>query len=224
MSLMGRVRALVFGAIAAGISIFLPGCGLVSTDKPLYRAQEVVIDPQLLGIWATPSSADHPGEVVIFARGDGNRYRISALPDQTNDPMSRIEMDLVRLGKYEYLFFGLPNSTGTLLFPAYRVRVVGREMRMSLLNEPQFVEELKNHPGMLTYTAQTVGLPMPATQPSGKARPVATSQPTTYPVTTNVVLTDDPAKIRHLLIQHEDDPNWFAEVLVLHRMTPAVPR
>ena len=38
------------------------------------------------------------------------------------------------------------------------------------------------------------------------------------------LLSDDPEKIRRLLIQHQDDPNWFAEVLVLHRLTPPVRR
>jgi hypothetical protein len=196
---------------------------LVATDKPLYQASETSFDPQLLGIWSVPAEAGKPS-VLIIARGDGKSYRFTSVPDSGGSSGTPDEMDLVRLGKYEYFFCKVPQVSGTVLFPAYRVRVSGREMHMSLLNGPQFLQELKDHPGMLTYTEQPVRYPRPATEPSSETRPIAASQPTTWPSATNVVLTDPPEKIRRLLIQHEDDPNWFAEVLVLHRLTPPMRR
>lgn len=223
MSLINGVRLLVFALIAAAASGGLLGCGFVATEKPLYGPRETIFDPRLLGIWVSPADADHPKEVVIFARGQGNRYRVSDASDQTADPSSRIEMDLVRLGRYEYLFSDLPDSTGTMLFPAYRVRVAGTEMRLSILNEPQFVEELQKHPGMLRYNAQPVNAPIWSVSQSGATQPVSgTTRPTTSPAMMNVVLTDEPEKIRRLLIEHEDDPQWFSEALVLHRITPPV--
>lgn len=222
MSLIVWVRVLVLGTLGVGLSTFTSGCGLVTTDKPLYRPSETIFDPQLLGIWACPKTPGSPTDILVIVRGQGRRYQLSSVPMQPSDPSSRIEMDLIRLGKYEYLFMDLPGCTGTLLFPAYRVRVSGRELRMSLLNEPQFVEELRKDPSLLQHTEQTTGLLAAATtQPVGTARPSATSQPTTWPVVTNIVLTDTPEKIRELLVRHEDDLNWFAEVLVLQRLTHA---
>jgi hypothetical protein len=218
------IRQLILVALGAMASASSLGCGFVATDKPLYGRQETVFDPQLLGIWAAPGSASQPGGILIIARGEGNRYRLSSSPMYSGNSSDRVEVDLVRLRKYEYLFFNMPEYPGTVLFPAYRVHVAGREMRLSLLNQPQFVKQLKDHPGMLTYTEQTEDLLRPATTQSSATRPVAASQPTTWPAIDNVVLTDEPEKIRKLLIEHQDDPNWFAEVLVLHRMTPAVRR
>lgn len=218
-----RIRQIILALVGIAIAASSLGCGFVATDKPLYRQQEKVFDPKLLGIWAAPASADQPGCVVVIARGEGDQYEFSSWPMASADSSDRLDMDLVPLGKYEYLFPHAPDCSGTVIFPAYRVRVVGRDMRISLLNQPQFVQELKNHPGMLNYTEQTTDLLRPATtQPSATTRRVASSQPTTWPTIDNVVLTDAPEKIRSLLIQHEDDPNWFAEVLVFHRMTPAV--
>lgn len=225
MSLVNCVRRLIWAAIIAGLPASSIGCGLVATDKPLYSRQETVFDPQLVGVWAAPASAQQPGEVLIIARGDGNRYEFSSWPMQSQNLSSRVDIDLVRLGKYEYLFVNVPGYDGTLVFPAYRVRVAGREMRISVLNQPQFVQELKDHPGMLKYTAQPAALLGPvATQPASTTQAASTSQPTTGPAIENVVLTDEPAKIRKLLIEHEDDPNWFSEVAVMYRMTPAVRR
>lgn len=225
MSLIHLVRAFIVTTTAAVFTGLSLGCGLVATDKPLYEARETVFDPQLLGIWSVSDANGQPA-VLIIARGDGKEYRFSSLPLQpAGSSGDSAEMDLVRLGKYEYYFLKAPEFSGTVLFPAYRVRVTGREMRISLLNEPQFVEELKRHLGMLAYTEQPVAALRPAEgQPAPTTRPVAASQPTTWPAATNVVLTDRPEKIRQLLIQHEDDPNWFAEVLVLHRLTPPVRR
>jgi hypothetical protein len=215
-----RLFLVSFAAVLATSSI---GCGVVATEKPLYDARETVFDPQLLGIWSVPNANGEPG-ILIIARGPAKEYRFSSMPLQPAGSSSNsADMNLVRLGKYEYFFLKAPQFSGTLLFPAYRVRVIGREMRISLLNEPQFAEELKRYPGMLAYTEQPLETLRPVeTQPSATTRPVAASQPTTRPTATNVVLTDRPEKIRRLLIQHEEDPNWFAEILVLHRLTPPV--
>lgn len=219
------LRQLMLGLVGAAVSVSSIGCGLVATDKPLYSAQEKVFDPQLLGVWTAPASAGQAGGVLIIARGEGNRYQFSSWPMPSGSSSDRVDMDLVRLGKYEYLFLNLPGYDGTLIFPAYRVRVVGREMRISILNQPQFLQELKDHPGMLSYTARTAGLLEPATsQPTSATRVAAASQPTTWPAIENVVLTDEPQKICKLLIEHEDDPNWFADIGVLYRMTLPVRR
>ena len=193
---------------------------MVTTNKPLYQASDAIFDPRLLGIWSVPAEAGQAG-VLIIARGEGKSYRFTSVPDSGGSSGMPDKMDLVRLGKYEYLFWQGPQSNGTTLFPAYRLRVSGRELHMSLLNEPQFLQELKDHPGMLSYTEQPVNdLRLGATEPSSDTRPGAASQPTTLPSAMNVVLTDQPEKIRRLLILHQDDPNWFIEVLVLHRLTP----
>lgn len=223
MAFGALARLLIVGTAAAAVSGFTLGCGMVATEKPLYQASDTTFDPQLLGIWSVPAEAGQPG-VLIIAPGKGKSYRFTSVPD-SGGSSAPDEMDLVRLGKYEYFFWHAPQLGGTVLFPAYRVKVSGREMHMSLLNEPQFVQELRDHPGVLAYTEEPVRyLQSAATQPGAATRPAAGSQPTTWPAATNIMLTDRPEKIRRSLIEHEDDSNWFAEVLVLHRLTPPVRR
>jgi hypothetical protein len=204
-------RFLVSGLIAA-VCFQVIGCGLVVTEQPIYDMhRDSIVDPTLPGIWSGKTQDENL--VLVIARGEGKRYRLLLPTTQpTLQPVSE-EADLIRLGNYEYLFPVVPGSdSGTLLFASLRVKVHGREMRLSMVNGPEMMHDLELHPELLEHRLVPAGPPvMTSVDASG------TTRPTTQPMFSNLVLTAAPEKIRRELIRHEDDPHWFTEIVVLKR-------
>lgn len=181
--------------------LLLPGC-VIGSDKPIYdRSRDTTFDPQLIGHW-------HLGELRI-ERGVGKSYRLISPATQPSDRLVDWNCDLVRMGKYRYLFpvSDDPRFSGTLLFPVYRVETDADSLRLRLLNVAMAAKVLRENPDELRHRQvpvqgiyKVVG---PPTQPA-----------TTEPVFVNIVLTDEPDRIRQFLIRHQDDEGWFAEETV----------
>jgi hypothetical protein len=204
-------RFLLRGLISI-FSIQLTGCGLVMTEQPIYDGRrDAIVDPRLPGIWS--GNYQDGNLVVVIARGEGKRYRLLIPTTQPGPQPASEEADLISLGSYEYLFPVVPGSdSGTLLFASLRVKVHGREMRLSMVNGPEMTHDLELHPELLEHRLVPAGpAAMTSVDPSG------TTRPTTQPMFSNMVLTATPEKIRSELIRHEDDPHWFTEILVLKR-------
>lgn len=192
-------RPRLYGVVFA--ALLLPGC-VIASDKPIYdRSRDTTFDPQLVGHW-------HLGELRI-ARGVGKSYRLISPATQPSDRPQEWTCDLVRIGKYQYLFpvSDDPRFSGTVLFPVYRVEADAHSLRLRLLNAAMAAKVLCEKPDELRHRKVPAGglykVVGPPTQPA-----------TTEPVFVNIVLTDEPERIRQFLIRHQDDEDWFAEEMV----------
>src|SRR5689334_17819165 len=207
------------------------GCGAVATREPIYDpAREGIFDQRLIGKWSWTGGWGFPEGEIEFVRGPGKSYFIKDVtPRQESETQSEsdtvksepVPMDLIRLGKYRYLFFRSKDpEIGTVLFPSYRVEFMfhGQELRLRLLNTIAIGRFLQEHRDALKFEESEPwsGFLHPTTSES-QTRPAETR-----PTPTNLILTDTPAKIRRFLIRHQDDRNWVFEPWVLHRGDPEV--
>jgi hypothetical protein len=195
------------------LALFVAGCGAVATRQPLYDPErDTRYDARLVGTWRADCSdiEIRRSQRIVYLMQD-------PLSRTTSDSTSPTEFELVRLGKYQYLFVSTHHGDfGTLLFPCYRVEFArwGREMRLRWLNTVKIGKYLEDHPGTLKYDllpTQFTHLP-PTTSPASQSRPAETQ-----PDLKNMILTDEPAKIRQFLIDHQDDPDWVTQPMVLRR-------
>jgi hypothetical protein len=211
--------------------LLLTGCGAIATRQPLYDpAKDTVLDRRLAGTWYSQQMV---WEIVQWRGGFWMR---DVTPGCDDHPVSEPwPVDVVRMGKHEFLIQTMPpfksiEGIGTMLFPCWRLdfRDDGNTLRLSLLNTVALAEFAQDHPGAMKYEEipeqpyyhwlRPQTQPSPAsTQPS--SQPDATTEPTTRPVIKNMILTDDPKRIRQFLIDHADDPKLFGELYVLHRVT-----
>jgi hypothetical protein len=207
-----RFRRFFVPGLIAAVCLQVIGCGLVITEQPIYDTRrDAIVDPRLPGIW---SGNNQDGNLVlVIARSEGKRYRLLLPTTQPTLPPVSEEAELIRLGSYEYLFPVVPGSdSGTLLIASVRVKVHGKEMRLSMVNGPEMMHDLELHPELLEHRLVPAGPPlMTSVDASGITRP------TTQPMFSNMVLIATPEKIRRELIRHEDDPHWFTEILILKR-------
>jgi hypothetical protein len=100
----------------------------------------------------------------------------------------------------------------------------GNELHLSLLNTFYIGHFLQTHPDILSYEEAPgfFGRPAPSIQPATQAANPANrpaTEPSTQPTAANLILTDDPAKIRRFLIRHQDDRIWFWKPWILYRTT-----
>ena len=219
-------------AILLGAMIFLTGCA-IGTRQPIYDpAKDTILDPRLAGTWYSP---DLVYEIVQWRSGFWMReVKPGCAEQQEPQPWP---VDLVRMEKQEYLFLAFPpfaqtHGIGTLLFPCWRVTFDDRNtLRLALLNSIALNKFLQDHPGTMRYEpvrgghgtfAMAIG---PATQPGEPA--TAPTTPATTPTThlsgeieiNNIILTDEPKRIRHFLSDHANDPELFCQPIVLRRVT-----
>lgn len=189
------------------------GCGAIRTKQPIYNpAKDLAHDDRLVGKWVWIGAMGLP-EGALQISQQGKSYMLRVGDPQTGSPHDWT-VDLVRLGRLRYLFFR-SDGGGTQLLPAYRVEFAdrGHELRLSLLNTLYIGHFLQTHPDILRYEEA----PGFFTTPRSVTRP--TTEPSTRPTPANLILTDDPAKIRQFLIQHQDDQNWFWKPWILYRTT-----
>lgn len=192
------------------------GCGAIGTKQPIYDpAKDLAHDDRLVGKWLWIGAMGFPeGGLEIRRQDKSYLFRIGDL--QTGSPNEPRDwaVDLVPLGRFRYLFFR-SEGEGTQLLPAYRIEFAdrGNELHLSLLNTFYIGHFLQTHPGMLRYEEAPGFF---TTRPS-TTRPA--TEPSTQPTPANLILTDTPAKIRQLLIRHQDDANWFFKPWILYRTT-----
>ena len=185
------------------------GCTTLSTSKPLYDAtRDLVSDPRVVGTWHWPGG----GDVRIVSESSGS-YRLTPIttPSPSTQPAEDgIRLELVRIGSYEYFF--LPASKdqlGTELFCS-RVEFNRSQMYLRMLNVQGVVEFLQQNPGFLGFRAEPAIREIPPRLPN-----------TPGPV--RMVLTDDPKRIRGFIVEHEDDPGFVGDAIVLERSVPRRP-
>ena len=189
------------------------GCGAIGTKQPIYDpVKDFAHDDRLVGKWLWIGAMGFPEGALEIRRQDKS-YLLRIGDPQTDSPHDWT-VDLVPLGRNRYVFFR-SESGGTQLLPAYRVEFAdgGSELHLSLLNTFYIGHFLQTHLGMLQYEEAPSFF---TTQPS-TTQPV--TEPSTEPMPANLILTDNPAKIRQFLIRHQDDANWFFKPWILYRTT-----
>ena len=205
------------------------GCGAGSTREPIYDpAKEGIFDTRLIGTWSWTGAWGFPEGTIEFIRGPDKSYLVRitdlTLPENNETESGNrsakaggLPMDLIRLGKYGYLFVRSNEpETGTLLFPSYRVEFTyrGRELCLRLLNTFASERFLETHPDVLRFEETPLSRSLHSTtRMANETRPAET-----WPRSKDLILTDSPAKIRRFLIRHQDDRNWVFEPWVLHRL------
>lgn len=205
-------------AILGVLLLFLStGCGVVLTRQPIYQPADRIIDPSLAGTWTAPSTDGGADVTIRFVPTPCKRYRIQQIKPAPPSDTVDLEWDLVRLGKYEYLFPAMPkNSEGTVLSMGFRLRFTQDQLQLAMLSQPAVLEDLQRNPGLLPHEFNSV----PSWPKTVSATQPATTLPTTGPAIVNVVLTGDAKEIRRELVNHQDDPRWYVEVITLRRARP----
>ena len=155
--------------------------------------------------------------IVRFVPTSCKRYRIQEIKPPPPSDTVDLQWDLIRLGKYEYLFPAMPkNSEGTVLSMGFRLRLTRDRLQLAMLNQPAVLDDLQRNPALLPHEFE----PVPGWPKTVSATQPATTFPTTGPATVNVVLTGDANEIRRELISHQDDPRWYVEMATLCRAGP----
>jgi hypothetical protein len=216
-------------ALLSIIFSLLTGCGAIATRQPIYDpAKDAILDKRLVGTWYSRQM------VWEFTQWRGGLWMRDVTPGCDNQsPAQPWPVDLVRLGKHEFLFmafgpFADTAGIGTPLFPCWRMDFSdgGNTLKISLLNTVALAEYFQDHPGVMKYEpikdgpfyhSLQIDTTRPATQPDEKNE--TTTQPTTKKVVQNMILTDEPKRIRKFLIDHSEDPMFFVEQGVLRRVT-----
>jgi hypothetical protein len=214
--------SLIRPLILALMSFLACGCGAFATSRPIYDAQtEPILDRRLAGTWCSQQGGVlefKRWRCVYWMRGQMSNCDKSYTPE----PMP---VDLVRFGNKSFLFMAiLPFSEapgiGTPLFPCWRIEFAdrGKTLRLRMLDTLALAEYFQDHPGEMKYEEEREGpfyhsltVSRPATEPNA-------TQPTTQRQIKNMILTDDPKRIRRFLTEHADDSRFWSPAGIYGRV------
>jgi hypothetical protein len=185
---------------------------MIATSEPLYDAKrDVIFDPRLVGLWGNAdqvlrisAAADHGYELT--------QSDVRPAAGGQQEQQQAVRAELVKIGRYRYLFLCPPDLKGTLLFPCFRVDFPGGRLRLQMLNVAMIAEFLDHHPGVLRYEKTPSPLLANGNGPA--------TQPVVKPELNNLLITDEPLKVRRFLEVHEDDPGFVCEPLILDDLFP----
>ena len=201
-----------FPECTALVLMLLPltsGC-MVATSEPLYDAKrDVIFDPRLVGFWGNAE------QVMRISAAADHGYELTqsdARPAAGQQQQQAVRAELVKIGRYRYLFLCPPDLKGTLLFPCFRVGFPVGRLRLQMLNVAVIADFLDHHPGVLRCEKT----PSPLL---GNGNGPAT-HPVVKPELNNLLITDEPLKVRRFLEAHEDDTGFVCEPLILDDLCP----
>ena len=141
--------------IAAMVTVFVFGC--IPSLNPIYRAKDVVFEPELLGTW---SEGDEEEGTWVFARGEGESYTLTV-----TDEEERVGEFVVHLAEIKgHLFLDLlPGDVDNLelnimyfytAIPGHAfayVKQIGPELQMSFVDADWLSDYLEEHPRSLEH-------------------------------------------------------------------------
>jgi hypothetical protein len=220
---LSRVWIVLIGLLGA---LSCQGCGAFATRYPIYDPEkEAILDTRLLGTWYSEHS------VLRFLKWHGGLWMQDVTPDSCRPdalPAAPAAVDAVKLGEHEFIFVAVSpfdifsKQIGTWLIGSYRVEIEDHQTTLMLgpLDTLALAKSIQDHPGTIAYEETgNVRLSLttqPATQPIASQ---PSTQPTTQPEIKNMILTDDPKRIRQLLIDHANDPAIFQSWVVYKRVS-----